>query len=266
MSFFDRAQLAEASYTLFEYLGGDFSDEDVADILQEPERGGSFSQTQAEEFINTWRVISHTKNTSNGFSATLFQSKETGKYIYATRGTEPGNAWSDIVETDIADIVLDGLAINQIVDMYNDWQYLNAEAAASYQVAQLSLLLGETAALAAARLTTPIGTSDYELALRARSDIIIDMPTGMVYTIEFVESQEYYDDHRALGSGVLHGQQVELDVTGHSLGGHLAAAFTRLFPETGAEATTINGAGFATELIEGLDQYRQRVWHARWCG
>jgi len=37
-----------------------------------------------------------------------------------------------------------------------------------------------------------------------------------------------------------------LTVTGHSLGGHLAMAFTRLFPETGASALTVNGAGYPT--------------------
>src|SRR5690606_32187730 len=40
--------------------------------------------------------------------------------------------------------------------------------------------------------------------------------------------------------------------TGHSLGGHLAAAFTRLFPELEAQALTVDGAGFATGSISGL--------------
>jgi len=43
-------------------------------------------------------------------------------------------------------------------------------------------------------------------------------------------------------------------VVGHSLGGHLAAAFTRLFPGEGA-ATTINGAGYPTGQTPGLGGY-----------
>ena len=39
-------------------------------------------------------------------------------------------------------------------------------------------------------------------------------------------------------------------MTGHSLGGHLAAALTRLVP--GIQALTINGAGFATGYLPGL--------------
>src|SRR5690606_18731546 len=43
-----------------------------------------------------------------------------------------------------------------------------------------------------------------------------------------------------------------LTVTGHSLGGHLASAFTRLFPETYAQALTINGAGFGRIGLSGF--------------
>jgi hypothetical protein len=249
---FNASQLAEASYAHFESLGGNYNDEDVKRILQTSGEGGKFSATQAADFVNTWQVISHTRNTSSGFSATLFRRKGTDEYVYAMRGTEGLISW-DLWGADVGDIVRDGQAIDQIVDMYNDWQYLNAASGSSYQVAELSLLLTETAALAAARLTNPVAASAYEAILRARDDVVIDMPTGTVYTIEYVESSDYYEsnDPHTTGSGALYGKQVDLDVTGHSLGGHLAAAFTRLFPETGAEATTINGAGFATGLIEG---------------
>jgi Ca2+-binding RTX toxin-like protein len=252
ISLFDQAQLAEASYVLFDNLQSDYGDRQIIDILQNSEQGGNFSQTQAEDFVNTWQVISHTRNTSSGFSATLFRRKDTNEYVYAMRGTEGLISW-DLWGADVGDIVRDGLAIDQIVDMYNDWQYLNATSGSSYQVAELSLLLTETAALATARLTNPVGTSAYEAMLRTRDDVVIDMPTGTVYTIEYVSSSDYYEDGdpHTTGSGALYGKQADLDVTGHSLGGHLAAAFTRLFPETGAEATTINGAGFATGLIEG---------------
>ncbi|MGB5493231.1 MAG: hypothetical protein WBM97_01970, partial [Sedimenticolaceae bacterium] len=40
--------------------------------------------------------------------------------------------------------------------------------------------------------------------------------------------------------------------TGHSLGGHLATAFTRLFPAWTTRAVTFNGAGYPTGAIPGL--------------
>ena len=55
-----------------------------------------------------------------GFSSTLFQNRQTGKQVYALRGTQ--GLLTDLVLTDLGDIVMDGLAIHQVVDMYNDWQ------------------------------------------------------------------------------------------------------------------------------------------------
>ncbi len=89
--------------------------------------------------------------------------------------------------------------------------------------------------------------------LRSRSDIVIDYPGPDVYRIRLDDSTTVFsaDDDRAKGAGKLAGGE-SIDVTGHSLGGHLAAAFTRLFPDLGAEAITINGAGFTTGMIDGL--------------
>ncbi|MDR3089556.1 MAG: hypothetical protein LBU39_07040 [Desulfobulbaceae bacterium] len=41
-----------------------------------------------------------------------------GSYVYAIRGTE--QIVTDLLATDGFDIAIDGLAINQIVDTYND--------------------------------------------------------------------------------------------------------------------------------------------------
>ena len=45
--------------------------------------------------------------------------------VFAARGTEP--TLEDLVITDFSDIVLDGIAIGQVVDMYNYWQRLKAQ-------------------------------------------------------------------------------------------------------------------------------------------
>ncbi len=246
MNVFDKAQLAEASYVLFDYLQNDYSDGGVVDILQTAEQGGVFTPTQAENFVNVWRVISHTKNTSNGYSATLFQSKATGEYVYAIRGTEPSDPINDISETDIGDIVIDGLALDQIVDMYNDWQRLITPEGQTFQAARLTDLEAETYAL---RLTPP-GPARilHEQMLLAQGDIVID-GTGVFATvrrIEFDGSMEVMPGSQAYGLGKLPFDQT-VTAVGHSLGGHLAAGFTRLFGDSNAaEALTLNGAGYAT--------------------
>ena len=142
--YYDLASLAEASYILFDKLPN-FSPETVKDALQDRTKEGKFSATQAADFVSTWEVVSHQKNTESGFSATLFKNKETGEFFYANRGTEPG--LDDLVITDGGDIVYDGLAIQQIVDMYNDWQRINAAPNTVYKAAKLELLMDKTALL-----------------------------------------------------------------------------------------------------------------------
>ncbi|HSI22053.1 MAG TPA: putative Ig domain-containing protein [Methylophilaceae bacterium] len=120
--------------------------------------------------------------------------------------------------------------MEQIVDMYNDWQRLNTPAGQSYQVAKLVDLVS--------------GGSP--------GRVLIDNPLGLYKTIEFSESTIAFeaDDPRRYGVGAIL-QSGGLTVTGHSLGGHLATAFTRLFPGM-ADAVTVNGAGYATGAIPGV--------------
>jgi hypothetical protein len=89
--YYDLASLAEASYVLFDEI--DFSKKDkVEDALKNQTLNGHFSATQGADFVSTWEVVSHQKNTESGFSATLFKNIETGKFFYASRGTE-GNVF-----------------------------------------------------------------------------------------------------------------------------------------------------------------------------
>ncbi|SDE53697.1 hypothetical protein [Desulfuromonas thiophila] len=247
--YYDLATLAEASYILFDKLNNVYSDEKVRLALQNTDvNHGSFSATQAADFVDHWQVISHQKNTpESGFSATLFRNKDTNEYIYACRGTE-GAFSDDLWSADYGDIVTDGLAIKQIVDMYNDWIRLHTANKGVYQAAYLERQEAESDNL---RGLSGQALIDYLEELRSRSDIVIDEPGGVVYRIQFADSTTVFNDERAQGLGKLTGSE-SLSVTGHSLGGHLAAAFTRLFPGLGAEAITINGAGFATGLTPGL--------------
>jgi len=235
---FQQAQLAEAAYA-------DFSQaRSLLAALTDDQTGGTFSTAQATAFAARYQVVSQQPNTSSGFSATLFLDKTTNKYIYAVRGTE-GFASFDLLVADTG-IAINGLAIAQTVDMYNDWQRITHLGV--YQAAVVEAQLVETAAYALALAGQFVDafnmTADaYLQSLNARTDLLID--GGVIYKLSLKPSTEAFTDSRQWGEGVTIASG-DLSVAGHSLGGNLAAAFTRLFPDSGASATTINGAGFPT--------------------
>ncbi len=263
---FQKALLAEASYADFESI--DITDEeDIKTALQridtaedepvdDPKKG--FSLSQAEDFISHWEVVHHQPDTDSGFSATLFKNKDSNvsqPYVLAIRGTA---GKQDLVVTDISDIVTDGLAIDQIVDMWNYWKRLTTAKGECFTGLRLVTLAEETAALAFAKLnplelvpgSNLIGNL-YREWLYSRDDIIIDnnLLFERVRTIETVLPGSEDTNFSGVLDIPLTISQIS-SVTGHSLGGHLSVALTRLVP--GIEALTINGAGFATGYLPGL--------------
>jgi pimeloyl-ACP methyl ester carboxylesterase len=243
------AELAEASYALF------IKQENGLTINQDSKvalTDSGFSDSQADDFLNRWEIAHHQPNTDSGFSATLFKSTDPNAaqpYVFAIRGTEPG--LDDLIITDGSDIVLDGLAIDQIVDLWNYWKQLTTPEGQTFRGARLETLDEETAYLMSAKAEKMISGLNnmpaeiYLQQLYARTDIIIDNGLGYERVRKIVFDQAL--------SGVLDaplGIEQVFGVTGHSLGGHLAAALTRLVP--GIEALSINGAGFATGLLPGL--------------
>ena len=245
--FFELAQLAEAAKF------DEFAGRKAALV------NGKFSSAQADYLLLHWSVVpnAHQPNTASGFSSTLFKSLDTGGgYVLAIRGTEPQAIINstDLLAADIADIVADGVVIDQTVDLYNEWKRITSTGA--YTAAKLVTLTDETAAYALAKAGqfVPVFNmaADIYLAyLRGRSDVIIDEPSGRVRTIQFESSATLFSDARQTGLG-LNIAPGSLTVTGHSLGGHLADAFDRLFAGASADAFKINGAGFATGGIAGV--------------
>lgn len=237
-SMFEKAQLAEASYA-------DFLNFAPVDALQN--NGSEFSRTQANTFVTHWQVVDQFSDAplfSTGFSATVFKNIDTsspdfGRYVIAMRGTA---GVGDLL-TDAGDVLADGIAIYQLVDLYNYWQSLTHVGV--YQAAKVVTLTAETAALQAAYSIGGIaGGLTYETLLRQRADIIVDNPSHTVLTVQLgVTSTELSDPQLQVGSGKLSGI-ANIDAVGHSLGGHLAMAFSRLFPNQTRTATAINGAGF----------------------
>jgi hypothetical protein len=119
--YYDLASMAEACYVEFSLV--DLTNAGaVKASLKNEDLNGEFSATQAEDFVANWSVIAHTPNDPDtDYSSTLFKSKSASdtEYVLAFRGTE-GLASTDIIAD--GDIVTDGLAIWQIVSMYNDIQ------------------------------------------------------------------------------------------------------------------------------------------------
>ena len=115
---FQLTQLAEVSYANF---WDSVAKKPVTDegVIRRRLTLKDIGEEQANDLLYNWAVVSHQQNTSSGFSATLFQSKDgTNKYVLSIRGTEPKSLFLDWA-TDAGDIVRDGLALDQIVDMYS---------------------------------------------------------------------------------------------------------------------------------------------------
>lgn len=236
---FQQAQLAEAAYA-------DFLKPNIT--IEQALRNEGFSESQATAFVAHWKVVDQYPapltilgvEIGSGFSGTLFQridddpisGAKAGEYSFAVRGTAGA---TDLV-ADASDVLTDGIALDQVVDMYNYWQRLTKT---NYQVAMLDTLSIETAALSAAYLLNPVAGLAYELSLRARADIVIDYPSRTVRTIHF----DLITRTDGLGLPV-----ATVDVAGHSLGGHLAMVFSRLFHSATAQATAVNGAGFGANI------------------
>jgi Ca2+-binding RTX toxin-like protein len=181
-----------------------------------------------EIFLNQgWTIPSFQQNDDAGFAANLFVNESTGEKVLAIRGTEADplisvETYLDLVAADITEIGTIGLALNQAVSLFNYVQRLQAEEGRT-DVLQLTLRTG------------PLGTA----------------PEG-VQTVSRGFTEFWFEaSYTETGLGLINeGDQVT--VTGHSLGGHLAALALRLFPGLFDQAVTYNAAGFDPLTSSGL--------------
>ena len=75
---------------------------------------GDMTPTQSKRFFEKYDVLIHQPNTESGFSATLFQNKESKEYTLAIRGTEPSNMGD--IKTDM-NLMAGNLPKKQYFDM-----------------------------------------------------------------------------------------------------------------------------------------------------
>ncbi len=249
----DYIYLAEASYSDFSSAntGGsnNYDQNEVKTILEDEDKNEKFAKLVTDNYEvkahfedHSWSGLSD----ETSFSGTLFRgradSDNAGKYVIAMKGTlELG---SDGLSADLGDLAVDGLAHNQIVSMYNFWQQITNAKGQSYEVASIDkkqVLTLEYIAFKGPSLTFTF--SDF-IKLKGLEGQGYFIDSGVINQIYFESSTEKYkdddDSRRQLGLGI---DVSEVTVVGHSLGGHLTAAFSRLFPEVTEHAYMVNGAG-----------------------
>ena len=203
--------------------------------------GAKMAPSQAAVFADRYNFLSQQPNVpGNGFSATVFQDRVTGRKVLAIRGTEiPSDIVNDVTLTDVLGIGAAGFANNQGAELYRFWKRLTTAPSqtVTYSDEELAKL--------------------YVMTNAAVSNLVLLLPAPGIAMVEYVRQQAGYTDFaaavrvdRGADSGTP-GQPViqpgeQVDVTGHSLGGHLAMLFARLFPSDTHEVVTLNAPTFFT--------------------
>ncbi|HQU80926.1 MAG TPA: hypothetical protein PLU47_15850 [Azonexus sp.] len=225
IDYYEYSKLAAAAYTKLSALDG----RAIAVAANGQERLPEALAIQtfvssADNNSNPWTVPTggYHGNDASGFAATLFQRG--AEKVLAIRGTEPNSifdAYTDLLKADLQELGEYGMAISQTVSLYNYIQCLMAPSAKS-DVVQLQIHTGLIAPTPAER------SGDYVTAP--------GVPPKFIWVTKTYTGQ-------GLGELIKYGDNLTL--TGHSLGGHLAAIGARLFPTLFTHgAVTFNAPGY----------------------
>ncbi len=225
----DLAELGHAAYGQFISPIGRIQSNET---LTNPNgRGMGLAAEQAERFRNRFHVAIPTYNDETaldgggtGFDVTVFkgvQSDNSNQISVAIRGTQQG-----LEDGTLADILLHGAAIDQIVAMHNWWK----------------------------RVSTAVGTTVSQFSLAGYpNQNSIQPPVGSTKLYELVGGTAFYlvPGPSVLATGEIHellaaDPDAKVDVIGTSLGGHLAMAFNSLFGSQVGQAAAFNSPGFAS--------------------
>lgn len=218
LDYYTYAKLATAAYVKLEEIAG-ATFEEKADLQKRLPLAlaNQMFLLDPQTNPNPWLIPpgGYLANDGTGYAATLFQ-RGTEK-VLAIRGTEPGEFPYVDLEADLGEIGLIGMALAQTISMVNHIQRLSAEGGTDVEqlaVHTAFVTPGVPHVVAPATATSPA-----------------------VYI--------YFTTSTVVGGGLgLIGAGETITVTGHSLGGHLAALAARLFPNLVEEAYIYNAPGF----------------------
>jgi len=220
------SELAMSSYSTL--VRGDSIDQEE-DFEQD---GDGLSPLQAQQFAEKFpTIIGQYKDSSSGFNVTAFRSVG-GDLSLAFRGTESTSA-NDLG----ADLQLfsRGAAIDQIISMYNWWMRISTVPGENvvvpqYQRSYYTAGVEEPPSGSTLLYNEPLGTQGL---IRSHYLILLDGASP-------ISVQE-----GNIGEELHSTTPAKVDVTGHSLGGHLALAFHALFGSFVNEGFAFNAPGIA---------------------
>ncbi|WP_418647602.1 calcium-binding protein [Thauera butanivorans] len=177
------------------------------------------SNKQAELFASNYTVVTQYTDTlaegglGTSFSATVFKDAG-GNLTLAIRGTAELTGTPNDLSTD-GDIAVNGAGYDQIVAMVNWWQ----------------------------RATTPTNQTAIQYKIVPGP---LDPHDGFQFGILWLKIEAPVAGTGELVSALADDPDHKLAVTGHSLGGHLAMAFSTLFPGHAGLVTVFNAPGFTS--------------------
>lgn len=222
------AQFAQAAYSsLVQGATGEL----LVTALRDGAAG--FANTQAQSFAVDQTVLLQYNDdaagaggTGSSLSLTVFQDID-GNLTLAIRGTlESG----DFAPTDSM-LASQGAGYDQLAALYNWWQRVSAPAGT--QVAQYRVRTIDLADPSPTDTLLPL----YALpSMGSNHVVVLERITDASASGDLIPALATDDDHK-------------LDVTGHSLGGHLSMGFAALFPSVTASVATFNAPGFANTTI-----------------
>jgi hypothetical protein len=174
------------------------------------------SPAQAARFADTYTVVAQYDDSVTGFGATSFSATvfkdASGNLTLAIRGTAELTGSPNDLTTD-ADIAISGAGYDQIVAMVNWWL----------------------------RASTPAGNTVLQYEITSQP---IDLHDGFQFGNSWIRILPPVAATGELVNAISGDADHKLDITGHSLGGHLAMAFGSFFAAATNEVMVFNAPGF----------------------